>query len=166
MAAPSLPAPSPSARALIVVDVQNDFVEGGALAVPDGSAVVPAINQLLALGPRAWGRVVLTQDWHPAEHASFAANHPGATPFTLVDLPGVGPQMMWPAHCVQGSPGAAFHAGLRLPADALVVRKGTHTAVDSYSGFGDGTPGHALEKTELEEALRARGITHVVVCGA
>ena len=151
--------------ALVIVDVQNDFCGGGALAVPDGEAVVPLINRLRAEG-RWNGGVFLTQDWHPREHTSFASNHEGAALFSLLELPGIGLQVMWPNHCVQGSPGAEFHKDLvRLPTDKI-VRKGKHPDTDSYSGFGDSSLDKRFEKTELESLLRANGVTDVFVCGA
>lgn len=149
--------------ALVIVDAQNDFCPGGALAVAEGDAIVPLANKLRAAGP--WAAVALTQDWHPPNHASFAANNPGAALFTVVELPGIGLQMMWPAHCVQNTPGAHFHAALERRDSDVVIRKGTNPRVDSYSGFGDATPGHTLEKTCLEKELRARGVTKVVLCG-
>lgn len=115
---------------LLVMDVQNDFLPGGALAVPDGDRVIPAINRLA----RAFGRVVLTQDWHPRDHVSFAANHPGMQPFSMIDLP-YGPQVLWPVHCVQHSTGAALADGLDVPHAQLIVRKGYHQQIDSYSAL-------------------------------
>jgi nicotinamidase/pyrazinamidase len=115
---------------LIVVDVQNDFCPGGALAVPDGDAVVPAINRLAA----QFAHVVLTQDWHPSRHASFAASHPGRQPFETIEAP-YGAQTLWPEHCVQESRGAAFHPALAVPHAELVLRKGFRRAIDSYSAF-------------------------------
>ena len=109
----------PMNEALIVIDVQNDFCPGGALAVADGDAIVPQINALIG----DFGTVVLTQDWHPANHSSFAANHPGAAAYSLVEMP-YGPQVLWPVHCVQGTAGADFHAGLRTDAGQMIIRKG------------------------------------------
>jgi nicotinamidase/pyrazinamidase len=111
---------------LIVVDVQNDFVPGGALAVPNGDEVVPVINRLAMHSEN----MVLTQDWHPRGHASFASSHPGRKPFETIDLP-YGKQVLWPDHCVQGTPGAAFHASLDVTKAQLVIRKGFHGAIDS-----------------------------------
>lgn len=142
---------------LLVVDVQNDFCPGGSLAVADGDAVVPVINALA----RRFRHVVLTQDWHPAGHASFASSHPGRRPFETIEL-AYGPQVLWPDHCVQGSPGAAFHTGLDLPHAEAVIRKGFRPGIDSYSGLieADGrTP------TGLEGYLRERGIAKVVIAG-
>lgn len=142
---------------LIVVDVQNDFCPGGHLAVPDGDAVVPVVN---ALG-RRFRHVVLTQDWHPAGHASFASSHPGMTPFETIEL-AYGPQVLWPDHCVQGTAGAAFHAGLDLPHAEAVIRKGFRQGIDSYSGFIEAD---RRTRTGLEGYLRERGFTRVVVAG-
>jgi nicotinamidase/pyrazinamidase len=143
--------------ALLIIDVQNDFCPGGALAVRGGDQVVPVIN---GLAPR-YDVVVATQDWHPREHGSFAANHPGAMPGETIDLQGV-EQTLWPVHCVQGTPGAAFHPDLDLrPVDA-VFRKGTDPAVDSYSAFYDNA---RLLDLGLSGFLRARGVRGVHVAG-
>ncbi len=142
---------------LLVVDVQNDFCPGGGLAVPDGDAVVPVVN---ALG-RRFRHVVLTQDWHPAGHASFASSHPGRAPFETIEL-AYGPQVLWPDHCVQGSMGTAFHAGLDLPHAEAVIRKGYRPGIDSYSGFVEAD---RRTRTGLEGYLRERGIVRVVVAG-
>ncbi|MHC2336401.1 nicotinamidase-related amidase [Bradyrhizobium sp. USDA 4454] len=115
---------------LLIIDVQNDFCPGGALAVADGDAVVPVINRLAAL----FDHVVLTQDWHPAGHSSFATSHPGAAPFSSITMP-YGPQTLWPDHCIQGTAGAAFHPGLATDRAELVIRKGFRSAIDSYSAF-------------------------------
>jgi nicotinamidase-related amidase len=122
--------PPMSTAVLVVIDVQNDFCRGGALAVPDAEAVVPVVNRLM----RDFQRVVLTQDWHPPGHVSFASSHPAKRAFDRVTLPS-GEQTLWPDHCVAGTPGAALHAGLDIPADATVVRKGVRAEVDSYSAF-------------------------------
>ena len=143
--------------ALILVDIQNDFCTGGALAVPGGEAVVPLANRLMS----RVDIVVATQDWHPAEHGSFAINQPGRKPFELAELGGL-PQVMWPAHCVQHTRGAELHAGLDLARITHVVRKGTDPAIDSYSGFFDN--GH-LRSTGLGDWLRGRGITALTVLG-
>ncbi len=142
---------------LLVMDVQNDFLPGGALAVPDGDRVIPAINRLA----RAFGRVVLTQDWHPRDHVSFAANHPGMQPFSMIDLP-YGPQVLWPVHCVQHSTGAALADGLDVPHAQLIVRKGYHQQIDSYSALFEAdrkTP------TGLLGYLRELGIRRVFCVG-
>jgi nicotinamidase/pyrazinamidase len=143
--------------ALIVVDVQLDFCPGGAFAVPDGDAVVPVINQLA----RRFENVVLTQDWHPPGHASFASSHSGKAPFDTTTL-AYGVQVLWPDHCVQGTPGAEIHPGLLIPHAQAIVRKGYRPGVDSYSGFLEAdreTP------TGLGSYLRERGVTQVVVAG-
>jgi nicotinamidase/pyrazinamidase len=142
---------------LLVIDVQNDFCPGGALAVADGDAVVPVIN---ALGGR-FAHVVLTQDWHPADHLSFASQHAGRQPFETLTL-AYGAQTLWPDHCVQGSPGAAFHADLALPRAELVLRKGFRRAVDSYSAFREND--HAIA-TGLAAYLRDRGFNRVFLAG-
>lgn len=142
---------------LLVVDVQNDFCPGGNLAVPDGDAVVPIVN---ALG-RRFRHVVLTQDWHPAGHTSFASSHPGRKSFETIEL-AYGPQVLWPDHCVQGSTGAAFHIGLDLPHAEAIIRKGYRPAIDSYSGFIEAD---RRTRTGLEGYLRERGIAKVVVAG-
>jgi nicotinamidase/pyrazinamidase len=147
----------PASHALIVIDVQNDFCPGGALAVADGDAIIPRINTLLG----EFAVKVLTQDWHPADHSSFAANHPGAAPFSMTEMP-YGPQVLWPTHCVQGSTGAALHADLGSDAADLIVRKGFRAAIDSYSAFFENdheTP------TGLEGYLRSRGATDLTLVG-
>ena len=144
-------------EALIVIDVQNDFCPGGALAVAGGDEIVPRINALMQEIPIT----VLTQDWHPADHSSFAANHPGAAPFSVIEMP-YGLQTLWPTHCVQGSPGAAFHPGLNTDAADMVIRKGFRAAIDSYSAFfeNDHTP-----QTGLAGYLRERGVSEVTLVG-
>ncbi len=142
---------------LLVVDVQNDFCPGGALAVPDGDAVVPVINRL----SRAFPHVILTQDWHPAGHSSFASVHPGRNPYEVIELP-YGPQILWPDHCVQGTSGATFRDDLDIPGAELVIRKGYHRQIDSYSAFFENdhnTP------TGLAGYLRDRGFRRVFLCG-
>jgi nicotinamidase/pyrazinamidase len=142
---------------LLVVDVQNDFCPGGALAVPDGDAVVPVINRLAG----QFAHVVLTQDWHPAGHQSFASSHPGKQPFETISL-AYGEQVLWPDHCVQGSAGAAFHAGLDIRHAELVLRKGYHRDIDSYSAFFDND---RTTPTGLTAYLRERGFERVFVTG-
>ena len=142
---------------LIVVDIQNDFCPGGALAVPNGDEVVPIINSLAA----RFRHVVLTQDWHPRGHSSFASTHPGKQPFETLAA-SYGPQVLWPDHCVQETPGAAFHAALRVPHAGLVLRKGGNPAIDSYSAFYENdrkTP------TGLIGYLRERGLGRVFLAG-
>jgi nicotinamidase/pyrazinamidase len=147
----------PANEALIVIDVQKDFCPGGALAVAGGDEIISRINGLMDDFPT----VVLTQDWHPANHASFAANHPGAAPFSLTTMP-YGPQVLWPTHCVQGTTGAAFHASLRTDPAQLVVRKGFRPAIDSYSAFFENDQ---TTPTGLEGYLRNRGVTAITLVG-
>jgi nicotinamidase/pyrazinamidase len=144
-------------RALVLVDIQNDFMPGGALAVPGGDAVVAVVN---ALSPR-FSLVVATQDWHPADHGSFASAHPGMSPGEVADLGGV-PQVLWPAHCVQNTPGASFHSGLDVGTIDHVVRKGTDPGIDSYSTFFDN--GHRKD-TGLAAFLEQRGVEEIVILG-
>ncbi len=145
------------ATCLIVVDVQNDFCPGGALAVPKGDEVVPLINLLAA----RFDNVVLTQDWHPRGHASFASSHRGRKPFETIDLP-YGKQVLWPDHCVQGTPGAAFHAGLDASKAQLVIRKGFRRDIDSYSGFLEAD---RETTTGLAGFLKEKGFRQLFVCG-
>jgi nicotinamidase/pyrazinamidase len=144
-------------RCLIVVDVQLDFLPGGALAVPRGDEVVAPINRLGA----QFADVVLTQDWHPRGHVSFASSHPGRKPFEKIVLP-YGEQVLWPDHCVQGTRGAELHPALSLPHAQLIVRKGFHPAVDSYSAFLEADRKTA---TGLAGYLRERELGHLYVCG-
>ena len=143
--------------ALIVIDVQNDFCPGGLLAVTDGDAIIPRINALMG----DFAVRVLTQDWHPADHSSFAATHPGAAEYSMMDMP-YGPQVLWPVHCVQGSVGAEFHAALWTDPADLVIRKGFRTAIDSYSAFFENDH---VTPTGLEGYLRNRGVTAVTIVG-
>lgn len=147
----------PANEALIVIDVQNDFCPGGALAVEGGDQIVPGINTLMA----DFATVVLTQDWHPAGHSSFASAHPGTQPFAQIDMP-YGPQVLWPDHCVIGTPGAAFHPGLATDPAQLVIRKGFRPQIDSYSAFYENDH---LTPTGLEGYLRGRGIDSVTLVG-
>ncbi|WP_374395420.1 bifunctional nicotinamidase/pyrazinamidase [Tabrizicola sp.] len=147
----------PANEALIVIDVQNDFCPGGALAVAGGDEIISRINGLMS----DFATVVLTQDWHPADHSSFAANHPGAQPFTLIQMP-YGPQVLWPVHCVQGTEGAEFHKALRTDPAQLVVRKGFRAGIDSYSAFFENDH---VTPTGLEGYLRSRGVTAVTLVG-
>lgn len=144
-------------HALLVIDVQNDFCPGGALAVTDGDAIVPGINALMD----DFSAVILTQDWHPAGHSSFASSHPGKSGMDLIDMP-YGPQVLWPDHCIQGSPGAAFHADLNTDRADLIIRKGYNPAIDSYSAFFEND--HTTP-TGLEGYLRTRGITDLTLVG-
>jgi nicotinamidase/pyrazinamidase len=137
--------------------VQNDFVPGGALAVPKGDEVVPLINRLAA----GFANVVLTQDWHPRDHVSFASAHPGKKPFETITL-AYGDQVLWPPHCVQGTRGAELHAGLKLPQAQLVIRKGHHREIDSYSAFMEAD---RKTTTGLAGYLRERRLQELFVCG-
>ncbi len=146
-----------TAHALIVIDVQNDFCPGGALAVAEGDAIIAPINAALADYPVK----VFTQDWHPAGHSSFATSHAGKAPFETTEMP-YGTQVLWPDHCVQGSDGAAFHPDLNTTPADLVIRKGFRPQIDSYSAFFENdrsTP------TGLEGYLRTRGVTHLTLVG-
>lgn len=142
---------------LIVTDVQMDFMPGGALAVPRGDEVVPIINRL----GEGFADVVLTQDWHPRGHVSFASSHPGKEPFQTITLP-YGEQVLWPDHCVQGTPGAALHPVLSLPQAQLIVRKGHHRDVDSYSAFLEAD---RTTPTGLGGYLKERGFRRLFICG-
>ena len=144
-------------RILIITDIQNSFLPGGSLAVPRGDEVVPIIN---ALATR-FDHVILTQDWHPPRHRSFASSHPGAKPFDVIELD-YGSQILWPDHCVQGTEGARLHADLAIPHAQLVLRKGYHRNVDSYSAFVEAD---GKTQTGLAGYLRERRIDHVYLCG-
>jgi nicotinamidase/pyrazinamidase len=146
-----------SGTCLLVVDVQNDFMPGGALAVPNGDEVVPVINQLVA----RFENVVLTQDWHPRRHASFASAHPGKKPFETIEL-AYGAQVLWPDHCVQGTSGAVFHPDLNVTKAQLVIRKGHHAGIDSYSAFLEAD---RKTTTGLAGYLKERGLGKLHVCG-
>lgn len=143
--------------ALVVIDVQNDFIPGGQLAVPGGDEIVPLINRLGC----SFRQVILAQDWHPAGHASFASSHPDKQPFDLIQLP-YGEQKLWPDHCIQGTQGAALHPALDLPHAQLIIRKGCNPDIDSYSAFMEAdrqTP------TGLTGYLKERGIDTVYMVG-
>ena len=142
---------------LIVTDVQNSFMPGGALAVPGGDEIVPIVNALA----RRFANVILTQDWHPPAHGSFASTHAGSRPFETIAMD-YGAQILWPDHCVQGSEGARLHRDLDIPHAQLVLRKGYHPGVDSYSAFieADG-----VTRTGLASYLRERGIDSIYLCG-
>ena len=142
---------------LLSIDVQNDFCPGGALAVPDGDQVVAVINNL----GRLFRHRILTQDWHPGEHQCFASNQSGGVPYTTIELD-YGPQVLWPDHCVQGTPGAAFHPLLDTGGSELILRKGFRPAIDSYSAFFENDQTTA---TGLDGYLRARGFERVFLCG-
>ncbi len=142
---------------LIIADPQLDFCPGGALHVPKGDEIVPIVNRLA----RRFSHVILTQDWHPPDHTSFASAHPGRRPFETIDV-AYGPQTLWPDHCVQGSEGATFHPALDIPHVELIIRKGYHRTIDSYSAFRENdrrTP------TGLAGYLRERGFERVTLCG-
>jgi nicotinamidase/pyrazinamidase len=143
--------------ALVIVDVQNDFCAGGPLAVPDAEAILPVVNDLI----RSFRHVILTQDWHPLGHVSFASSHPAHHVFGRITLP-YGEQVLWPDHCIEGTPGAALHPLLGIPSDARVVRKGIHRGIDSYSAFFDND-----RKTPvgLDTCLREINAGEVVLAG-
>jgi nicotinamidase/pyrazinamidase len=142
---------------LLVVDIQNDFCPDGALAVPRGDEVVPVVNDLA----RRFRHVVLTQDWHPAGHESFASSHPGRKPLEVIEV-SYGPQILWPDHCIQGSYGAAFRSDLDIPTSQLIIRKGFRREVDSYSAFFENDH---VTPTGLDGYLRERGLTRVFLAG-
>lgn len=144
-------------HALIIIDVQNDFCPGGALAVPHGDAIIPGINALMSEFPA----VILTQDWHPADHLSFASQHAGKRPMELIQMP-YGPQVLWPDHCVQGTAGAEFHPALDTTRADLIIRKGFRRRIDSYSAFFENDQ---TTPTGLEGYLRNRGITALTLVG-
>jgi nicotinamidase/pyrazinamidase len=144
-------------KALVVIDPQNDFCPGGALAVADGDSIMQPINEMMG----AFDLVILTQDWHPQGHSSFASSHDGAAPFSLTDMP-YGPQVLWPDHCIQGSDGAAFHPALDTVRADAVIRKGGNPAVDSYSAFFENDKATA---TGLAGLLRDRGCEDLTMVG-
>ncbi|TCS66270.1 nicotinamidase/pyrazinamidase [Primorskyibacter sedentarius] len=144
-------------HALIVIDVQNDFCPGGALAVAGGDEIVAPINAMMD----DFDAVVLTQDWHPSGHSSFASQHPGKAPFDLTQMP-YGPQVLWPDHCVQGTDGAAFHPDLKTERADLIIRKGFRPGIDSYSAFFEND---RTTPTGLEGYLRTRGISQLTLVG-
>lgn len=144
-------------KALIVIDIQGDFCEGGALAVPGGSQIVPGVNALMD----DYETIVLSQDWHPAGHSSFASTHAGRAPYDMIDMP-YGPQILWPDHCIQGTKGAEFHKDLRIQTAQMIVRKGFRAQIDSYSAFFENdheTP------TGLHGYLQNRGVTQTTLVG-
>ena len=148
---------SDATSALIVIDVQNDFCPGGALAVEGGDQIVPMINAMMD----DYAAVVLTQDWHPGGHSSFASSHEGLDPFSVTQMP-YGPQVLWPDHCVQGTQGSAFHADLRTDPADLIIRKGFRPDIDSYSAFFENDQ---TTPTGLEGYLRTRGIDTLTMVG-
>lgn len=147
----------PDSHALLIIDVQNDFCPGGALAVAGGDEVVAPINALM----EGFAVTVLTQDWHPAGHLSFADAHPGAAAFSMIELP-YGPQVLWPRHCVQGSTGAGFHPSLRTDPAQMILRKGFRPQIDSYSAFFEND---RTTPTGLDGWLRSRGVTALTLAG-
>ena len=144
-------------HALIVIDVQNDFCPGGALAVPEGDAIIAGINRMM----KQADAVILTQDWHPAGHSSFASSHPDQAPYSVIKM-AYGPQVLWPDHCIQGSNGAAFHPDLDQSCADLIIRKGYNPAIDSYSAFFENDH---ITPTGLEGYLRSRDITRLTIVG-
>lgn len=142
---------------LLVIDVQNDFCPGGALAVPEGDQVIAPIHRIAV----HFQHIILTQDWHPANHVSFAANHPGTRPYEFIKMD-YGPQTLWPAHCVQGTLGAEFHPNLHLPQAELILRKGFRPQIDSYSAFFENDRGTS---TGLAGYLRERELKRVFLAG-
>lgn len=149
--------PISSRAALLVIDVQNDFIPGGQLPVPEGDHIVPLINRLA----RQFKQVVIAQDWHPAGHASFASSHPGHQPYDVIQLP-YGEQTLWPEHCVQATPGAELHPELDLPHAQLIIRKGCNPDIDSYSAFLEAD---RRTTTGLSGYLKERGIDTVYMVG-
>ncbi|WP_035351247.1 bifunctional nicotinamidase/pyrazinamidase [Edaphobacter aggregans] len=148
--------PAPT-DALLVIDLQNDFCPGGALAVPEGDQIVPLVNRLA----QRFEHVILTQDWHPRGHISFASSHPGTQPFATIEV-AYGTQTLWPDHCVQGTPGADFQPGIHIPHAALILRKGFRREIDSYSAFLEDD--HTTP-TGLASYLRERGLKRLFLCG-
>lgn len=144
-------------KALLIIDIQNDFLPGGALAVPGGNEIIPIVNNMMD----SFDLVVATKDWHPPDHGSFAANHPGHDLFETVDLNGL-PQTLWPVHCVQETEGAEFPPELDSSRIGKVFHKGTRPEIDSYSGFHDNGHRHS---TGLADFLRENGVTEITVCG-
>ncbi len=157
--------PDPRRTALIVVDMQPDFMPGGALPVTEGDLLVDPVARLLRRVAGRLGAIVATQDWHPPGHASFASAHPGRQPFETIELHGH-PQVLWPDHCVQGTPGAELHPDIPREPFHAIVRKGTDPGIDSYSGFRENPgPGGTRPATGLAGYLRERGIDTVAACG-
>jgi nicotinamidase/pyrazinamidase len=151
------PSNKSAGSALLVIDVQNDFCPGGALAVPGGDEILPLVNRLIG----SFEHVILTQDWHPAGHSSFASSHAGQAPFGSIKMP-YGDQTLWPDHCVQGTAGAEFHRDLAWTKAELVIRKGFRKAIDSYSAFYEND---RATPTGLAGYLRERGLTRLVLVG-
>lgn len=144
-------------KTLVIVDVQNDFMPGGSLAVPDADRIIPVINEL----QNHFDLIIATQDWHPQDHISFASNHPGMTPFEKVAMEGM-EETLWPDHCVQGTPGAVLYPAMESNRIAVIFRKGMNPSVDSYSGFYDN---HRKISTGLSGYLKEKGVSKVYFCG-
>ncbi|WP_142416542.1 bifunctional nicotinamidase/pyrazinamidase [Bartonella massiliensis] len=144
-------------KALIVIDVQNDFLPGGVLAVPQGDTILPAVNNLI----NHFDHVILTQDWHPKNHCSFASCYPEKKPYDTINLD-YGPQILWPDHCIQGTQGAEFHPSLRVEKAQLILRKGYNQKMDSYSAFLENDQ---KTSTGLQVYLKEHGFTKLVMCG-
>jgi len=144
-------------KALVIIDLQNDFIPGGSLAVPGGDEIVPVINEL----QHKFDLVIATQDWHPLDHSSFAENHSGKKEFEIIELGGV-EQKLWPVHCVQNSEGAQFHPELKTTKVEAIFRKGTNTKIDSYSGFYDNAH---LKSTGLSGYFKDKGVSTLYFCG-
>lgn len=144
-------------NALLIIDMQNDFIPGGSLAVPEGDKLVPLINDL----QKKFDLVIATQDWHPKDHSSFAKNHPGKMEFEIIQLHGID-QILWPVHCVQNSEGAQFHSDLETQKMEAIFRKGTNKEIDSYSGFYDNAH---LKSTGLSGYLKDKGVSKLYFCG-
>ncbi|MDO6389200.1 bifunctional nicotinamidase/pyrazinamidase [Pontibacter sp. BT731] len=144
-------------KALLLIDIQNDFLPGGALGVPEGDQILPIVNQI----QDQFDLIVATQDWHPADHKSFASNHEGKNPFETTELLGL-PQVLWPEHCLQGTPGADLAPALEANKIEAIFRKGTNPEIDSYSGFYDNG---RLKSTGLADYLRGKGITQLYLAG-
>lgn len=149
--------PPQPADVLLVVDLQNDFCPGGTLAVAEGDKIVPLVNALA----QKFDHVILTQDWHPPQHISFAPTHPGKKPFETIQAP-YGPQTLWPQHCLQNTPGSAFHPGLDIPRAELILRKGFRRSIDAYSAFLENDH---FTSTGLAGYLRERGLQRLFLCG-
>lgn len=150
-----------NSKALICIDIQNDFCPGGALAVTEGDAIIAPVNQLIERASAAGDMIVMTQDWHPANHASFASQHDGLAPFSQITMP-YGEQTLWPDHCVQGSSGAAFHDDLLLDSAHMIVRKGYRSMIDSYSAFFEND---RITPTGLHGFLQEAGVSQLMMAG-
>ncbi|GGG06791.1 bifunctional nicotinamidase/pyrazinamidase [Pontibacter amylolyticus] len=144
-------------KALLLIDIQNDFLPGGALGVPEGDQIIPIVNQI----QDHFDLIVATQDWHPTDHKSFASNHEGKNPFETTELLGL-PQVLWPDHCLQGTPGADLAPALEVNKIEAIFRKGTNPEIDSYSGFYDNG---RLKSTGLADYLRGKGVTQLYLAG-